>query len=223
MWIKLPHSNPSEAESRRFQLSFSHAENNHGLTLSNTVIYVGALEYGVSEWEAANDVLMLMQSAVANVQTKQVSLVIFTLKSEVPQDCSTQHLTNWKHSCLWGMTRTVRNEHDGLKIQCVDLSSTQDTIHYVESANQEVELAMTGSQCWGRRLVPSDTPIATNTLAPTPFSYKCANLVSAKSAASRMNDTSAGHAIDIERLAASVQAQEVLLHAYEVQCNCNVL
>ena len=120
---------------------------------------------------------------------------------------------DWQLGFLWGMVRSIKNEHPELQMCCIDVSTANS---YTEQSRgqHEDETVWRSDQGYNRHLVMSESA-----LAPTPCSGAVSPTIGEPSTlmqkvAARLYSQSVNHAVDVQRFSRIVTAQEALAREY---------
>ena len=148
--------------------SLTHSDLLHQFGGSPQVWYhSGARETGISAADLLGDLLRLVQNLLLWLEQDGTcpQLVVLTIGSQTTD--YTQHCAGWQQAALWGMARSIRNEHPELQLVCLDtqLANTAIDSHVAES-----ELLWQETAHLGRRLVMSQHQLVHNATSTLPHS-----------------------------------------------------
>ena len=178
---------------------------------SSRVLYVGALESGISAVDACRDVIQLTQIVLESGASIAPILAVLTSGSQIVGK-EINVAADWQLGFLWGMVRSIKNEHPELQMCCIDVSTAN--CYTEQSRGQQDETVWRSDQGYNRHLVMSESA-----LAPTPCSGTMSPTIGEprtlmQKVAARLYSQSVNHAVDVQRFSRIVTAQEALARDY---------
>ena len=185
-------------------------------TAPNTrIYYIGALEAGIAVSMLLSCILHLVQGVLQSTSLRP-ELTVFVQNSTAALNVSDEKCENWRWSLLWGLLRSTRNEHPEICIRLVDVAGYGDFnsehLHHSEAVQRE-------NLIYGKRLVHASPEIVQSD-SEFMTSPVCVDRNAGFKAASKMQQTVAIHAIDLERMSEYGAAQEAKARKYLATALC---